>query len=162
MKTHILIYEGFAQFEVILASYFLGTKSEIVTVGLDINPINSSEGFITSPHISLNELNIDEVETFIIPGGDPENLNSELLLETIKKINKNEAIIGAICSGTDQLVKAGILCNINEDIVVDGNIVTAKGNAYVDFALKLAELNNIFKDKEDYLETVKYFKEFQG
>lgn len=181
MKTYILIYEGFAQFEVVLASYFLGTKTDIVTVGIDEKTVASSEGFLTTPHITLSQIDIDEIKTFIIPGGDPEKLNSDKLLDLIKSLSSKNKVIGAICAGTLQLAKAGVLngkkyttvFNIeentefprdsfnNENIVIDGNIITAKGNAYVDFALKIAEINDIFENEEDYQETVNYFKKFR-
>ncbi|WP_175406469.1 hypothetical protein [Bacillus sp. FJAT-27264] len=46
--------------------------------------------------------------------------------------------------------------------MVDRNIVTALPNGYVDFALELGKLMNIYKDKADYQETIEFFKYFKS
>jgi putative intracellular protease/amidase len=51
---------------------------------------------------------------------------------------------------------------IDSNVIVDGNIVTAKGNGYVDFALTLGKVMDIYEDEKDYEETVRYFREFVG
>jgi hypothetical protein len=44
---------------------------------------------------------------------------------------------------------------------VDGNIVAAKENGYMDFELELGKVMNVFEDDKDYEETVSYFREFK-
>lgn len=53
---------------------------------------------------------------------------------------------------------------IFEDKVVsiDGNVVTAKPNGYVDFALELGKMMDIYDDDADYQETVDFFKYFKA
>lgn len=179
MKTYVLIYEGFVQFEVVLANNFMKTKGDIITVGKDMNEVLSHEGFKTIPHKTIDDIDIEEVDLFIIPGGFPDILiNNTKLHKLLKELNSKNKVIGAICAAPIHLAKAGILngrnftttlpveefyefneCNFkNRDIVVDKNIVTAKANAYVDFAIKLGELMDIYENEEDLEETIRYFK----
>lgn len=183
MKTYILIYNEFAHFEVVLASLFLKSKGEIVTVGTSNDEVISEEGFKLIPHMVLSEVRIDDVDLFIVPGGNPKSLaNVPGLSEFLVNLNNKNKIIGAICAGPLQLARAGLLKNrkfttsmpveeyedfaggeyIDCNVIVDGNIVTAKGCGYVDFALILGKVMNIYEDEGDYEETVRYFKDFIG
>lgn len=45
-------------------------KGEIVTVSLDGEQVVSFEGFKTQPHKSLKEIDVEEVDLFVIPGGN--------------------------------------------------------------------------------------------
>ncbi|MBN2616816.1 MAG: DJ-1/PfpI family protein [Spirochaetales bacterium] len=182
MNTYIFIYDGFAQFEVILASYLLKTKSNIVTVGVDGSQIESCEGFKTIPHKILKEIKPEDVDIFIIPGGDPDKIHKkEELYELLGKLNNNKCKIGAICSGIIHFLKSGVLgdkkyttsININEhkkfiksnfidmNVVSDDNLITAKANGYVDFALEIGKIMGIYSSDDDYNETVNFFKYFK-
>ncbi|MBS4537440.1 DJ-1/PfpI family protein [Clostridium sp. D2Q-11] len=181
MKTYVLIYEGFVQFEVVLSNYFMKTKGEIVTVGLNNKEVTSWEGFRTLPHITLEEVDIKDVDLLILPGGDPQHLiNDKKLMEVIDKLNSQGKTIGAICAAPLSLAKAGVLKGrkytttlpivefkdfnesefVDENVVVDGNIITAKASGYVDFALELGKIMNIYENEADLQETIKYFKYF--
>ncbi|HSV42452.1 MAG TPA: DJ-1/PfpI family protein, partial [Methanomassiliicoccales archaeon] len=87
----------------------------------------------------------------------------------------------AICGGPTHLAQAGVLKGkrftttvfkehealfdgatyVDENVVVDGNIVTAWPNAYVDFAFQLADMLHIFKDEAERDWAVRQFKLFQ-
>jgi hypothetical protein len=89
--------------------------------------------------------------------------------------------LAAICGGPVHLARAGVLngksytSTVTGDypeefaesnfapglVIVDGNIVTAQPHGYVDMALQLGKMMNIFKDEADYLETVAFFREFR-
>lgn len=182
MNTYVLIYEGFTQFEVVLANYFLKTKGEIITVGINNNIVLSAEGFRTVPHTVLEEVKVEDVDLFIIPGGDPDKLiSNKEFYNLLNKLNDEKKKIGAICSGTVHLAKSGVLNGKkfttsvsideykyfnkidfkNDNIVVDGNILTAKANGYVDFAIELGTIMNIYKDEADLKETIDFFKYFK-
>ena len=110
MKTYVLIYDTFAQFEVVLTNYFMKTKSEIITVGLTEKEVISWEGFKTVPHLTIDEVNPEEVDLFIIPGGEPDQLfNQSELLELINTLYNKNKVMGAICSAPIHFAKAGIL-----------------------------------------------------
>jgi putative intracellular protease/amidase len=182
MKAAVLIYDGFVQFEVMLACYFMRSKGDVITVSLDGRASTSAEGFITEPHMPLAMLDLDLVDLFIVPGGDPQAiLGNDLLAETLRELNHGGKIIAAICAGPVHLAKAGLLQGKNftstgtnehpEDfaegfyrpdlVVVDGNIVTALPHGYVDFALELGKLMGIYADEAEYREAVAFFRDFR-
>lgn len=62
--------------------------------------------------VSLQNLNIDDYELLVLPGGvkSMEVLRlDELAIETVKKFNDKNKLIAAICSGTMMLISADIL-----------------------------------------------------
>jgi putative intracellular protease/amidase len=110
MKTYILVYPSFVQFEVIFTSLFMKTAGDIVTVGIDGSEVTSHEGFKVSPHIRLSDVNLDDVDLFVIPGGEHVNIyGNPLLTKTLHGLNKKGKVIAAICSGPVHLAKAGLL-----------------------------------------------------
>lgn len=46
-------------------------------------------------------------------------------------------------------------------MTIEGNLITAKANKYVDFAIELGKVMDIYRDKEDLEETIQYFKLFK-
>ncbi|MFC3750106.1 DJ-1/PfpI family protein [Paenibacillus sp. GCM10012306] len=179
MNTYILIYNSFVQFEVVLAAYFMKTQGEVYTLGLGSSPVNSSESFSVNPAKTLSEVNVQEIDLLIIPGGETEEIiKDESLLKLLRELDTAGKVIGGICGGVSVLKAAGILNNrkfvevaaaeegvsaatSGVNVMVDGNIVTALPNGYVDFALELGTLMNIYKDKADYQETIDFFKYFK-
>ncbi|HEX2947232.1 MAG TPA: DJ-1/PfpI family protein, partial [Clostridia bacterium] len=168
MKTFILIYPTFVQYEVVFTSMFMKTVGDIATVGIDGREVTSHEGFKVNPHMKLSDLNLDEVDLFVIPGGEHVNIyGNPQLTGTLRELNKRGKVIAAICSGPVHLAKAGLLdgkrytsyrlpqCKddfshaerVEDNVVVDGNIVTAKAVGYVDLALELGKIFNIYKDE---------------
>lgn len=179
MKTFIFIYEGFASFETIFTGLFMKSGGDVVTVSKDYSVITSSEGFKYVPDKLLSNINPDEVDAFVIPGGNPGTLlKDNELVNLLKELQLRNKLIGAICAAPVHLANSGILkgknytCSlgnefkelfssskyIEEDVVVDGNIVTAKGNAYIDFAMEIGKMLNVFEDTDEIQETVNYFK----
>lgn len=178
-----MIYEGFAQFEIILANYFIKEVGEIVTFGIDSEPVVSAEGFNTIPDLIIDEVNAEEVDALIIPGGPPDILyGCDKLHKLIAKLDDLNKVVGGICSGVVQIAKSGILqgreytttIDINEysefdnnkyidkNVVVDKNVITAKSSGYVDFAIEIGKMLDIYKDEDDLQETIEFFKYFDN
>lgn len=88
--------------------------------------------------MSLEELEKESIRSFIVPGG---------------KISEVD--------------NAGILCDVksthstDEDFVNDKNIITARANAYVDFAIEVAKKLELFADENDLQETIDFWKYFK-
>lgn len=180
MNTYILVFDSFVQFEVAVAAYFMKTKGEIHTLGLNANPVESAEGFSVNPARILEEVRADEVDLLIIPGGETEGLShNEDVLKLIRDLHEAGRGIGAICGGVSVLQAAGVLqgriftgiessghehagTSGEPAVAVDDNIVTAQPNGYVDFALELGRLMDIYQDQDDYQETVDFFKYFKS
>ena len=180
MLAAVYIYDGFVQFEVVLSSYFLRAKGEVVVVSSDGEPHRSAEGFLTMPDVRLADLDLDTVDALILPGGwEKDIIDQEGLHAALRSLDASGKIIAAICGGPLQLARAGLLKGrrytssvadehsaafagadfIDENVVVDGNIVTAQPHGFVDMALQLGRMLDIFEDERDYLETVQAFRE---
>lgn len=183
MKSYVLVYEGFVQFEVILASYLLKHAGDIITVGITKDPVVSAESYKVIPDITIDEVDVDEVDAFIVPGGFPDTLfDCATFYTLLEKLNSGNKVIGAICSAPLHLAKANVLQNkkftttmnpadfsefdtdnfVNQNYVTDGNIITAKANGYVDFGIEIGKMVGIYEDEADYQETIDYFKYFKG
>ena len=68
---------------------------------------------------------------------------------------KKIRIIGGICAGSEIVANAlDISSNIDKTIVFDDHVVLSPGNEYVDFALTLGKVANIYDGEEDYKETI--------
>ncbi|MBM7661908.1 putative intracellular protease/amidase [Bacillus mesophilus] len=187
MKIYVLVYDGYAHFEADLVGWIKGRSHELVTVSLGAAEVEAVEGFIIKPHMLIEQVDVNDVDVFIIPGGDaPSILGNETLQNVLIQLNEQNKLIGAICYGTLLLADAGILRDrkfttsvttdlelftvFNKDkfldtgMVVDGNIITAKGDAYVEFALavcRLADLtpqnaltywSNFFRSREELVQ----------
>ncbi|WP_456275976.1 DJ-1/PfpI family protein [Bacillus sp. AK128] len=168
MKIYVLVYDEYAHFEANLVGWVKGRTHEIVTVSLGAQEVTAAEGFIIKANTTIDQVDVNDVDVFVIPGGNtPSILGSLPLQQLIQQLNEQNKLIGAICYGTLLLAEANILQDkqfttsvtpdldlfeafngekfVNTGVAVDGNIVTAKGEGYVDFALticKLADLTN--------------------
>ncbi|WP_442599729.1 DJ-1/PfpI family protein [Neobacillus sp. D3-1R] len=166
MKIYILIYDEYAHFEADLVGWLKGRSDEIVTVSLGQDEVQSAEGFIMKPHVKIDQVDVNDVDVMVVPGGNaPSILGNEKLQHLLQQLNTQNKLIGAICYGPLLLADAGILQDkefttsvttdlelfdaftrekfVNEGVVVDGNIVTAKGEDYVDFALTICKMASI-------------------
>ncbi len=83
-----------------------------------------------------------------------------LLLNYLKDLKKRDVLIAGICAGVDVLDNAGILHDVksthstNQDLVNDKNVITARANAYVDFAIEVAKKLDELFDRPDLLDDI--------
>lgn len=182
MNAAILYYDGFCEFEVVLAA--LQLQGHLTTIALEGRAYISEEQQKFIPDQTIDTVTIDEVDLLIIPGGNPEYLYSSDKLKTfMTKINKKNRYIAGICGGTFLMAHFGLLKNkkctgdseglktdkmyiddfeestiVDQDYVQDGNIITATGQAYVKFSIKLAQLMQLMDDDKERQETYEWFK----
>lgn len=183
MNICIFYYDGFAEFEVVLVAGEFSSEN-VITVALENKIYVSEEKQKFVPDKIIEELNPDEVDLFIIPGGNPAYLyESSSLKNFINDMNKNKKIIAGICGGTELLAAYGILDNkrctgdssglkndadyidlfknsiiLNEDVVVDGNIITSTGQAFIEFAIELGTAMNIYENKDEIRKSYNWYK----
>ena len=177
-RTFVLVYDTCALFEVTVLSYLMSTVGEVKYVGVSREKIVTFEGITIEPDVQLSEIDISDIDLLVVPGGNAQFLiNNDHLCIMLRKTYENNGIIAAICSGVVQLAYSGIIGSrkfttsveidelpleqsvyIDADVVVDGNIVTAKAKAFVEFGIEVGKIMNIYKDTDDYLETVNFFK----
>ena len=80
---------------------------------------------------------------------------------------KREILISSICAEVDVLDHAGILRDVKSthssevDLVTDKNVITARANAYVDFAVEVAKKLDLFASEDDLQETINFWKHYQ-
>jgi putative intracellular protease/amidase len=176
-KILCFVYETMADFETSLACHMLAGygEKEIVSIGYEKTPIKAFSKIQYIPEITIKEaINLDDVEGLIIPGGSERECREELI-ELIQKLHGDEKLICAICAAPEFLAKAGILDNhsytttlgeeyfkkngikdcfprqnyLEEKVVRDKNVITAKGRSFIDFGIEILDYFNIFNDAED-------------
>ncbi|ALA40999.1 thij/pfpi family protein [Paenibacillus peoriae] len=166
MKSHVLIYDGYVSFEIMLATYFMKTKGDIVTIGVTKDPVISYEDFKVTPSMAIDEVSAEDIQLLIIPGGDNTQLKTnKQLLALINTLNNDNKVIATICSATELLEIAVVSykspVNHPTGLEIHKNIITAKPNKYVDFAIEIGKVMNIYTDDEDLKETIDFFKLFK-
>ena len=71
------------------------------------------------------------------------------------------------CVRVDVLDHAGILCDVKSthssdaDLVTDKNVISARANAYFDFAVEVAKKLDLFASEDDLQETINFWKHYQ-
>lgn len=165
MKNIFLVYNNCCFYEIVILSYFMKfSQQETILCSLDGKGIKCMEGYSVNVDMALKDVDINEVRCMTIPGGDISTINNIQIHEFVKSLVEKGAIISAICAGVDVLDDAGVLKNIksthSEDAEVcrDKKIITARANAYVDFAIEVARELELFKDENDLQETIDFWK----
>jgi 4-methyl-5(b-hydroxyethyl)-thiazole monophosphate biosynthesis len=183
LKFAVLYYDGFSEFEIVLACLFF-KESELVSVGLGEKTYRSegNQRFIVDKYI--DEVDVDSLDLIIIPGGEPAPLvENEALKDFIGRVLDAGKKVAGICGGASALAGMGFLdgkkCTgmadgfdpelsgasyygnttfLEDHVVVDGNLITAQGQAYVEFAVELARQMELCEDPQDYVEATRWFK----
>jgi len=110
---YLLVVEGFADWEPAHAVAELRRHGgyRVETVGLDRNPVISMGGLRITPSRTIDELDINDVAAFILPGGDRwENMPVEAELESaLKQLDVRKVPIAAICAATVAISRVGLL-----------------------------------------------------
>lgn len=175
MDIQVLIYDKFCDFEVTTALTLMNDQN-IVSVGLENKKFISESKFKVVPDLTISEVAPGDADLLIIPGGSPgsylEGVDGEyveLLFHHIRSLDRKGKLIGAICGGPEFLALAGVLRGrrithgfddrshpsfegavyVDEPVVIDGNIITAKGNAFIKFGLVLMDLLDLFESEEE-------------
>lgn len=151
------------------ASIYGDVKFDQLSVGLR-SPVTTTFGFDVLPEKLLNDVNVDEFDALVIPGGFAdagfyEEALSEPFLDVIRNFDKRQAPIAAVCVSSLSLAAAGILNGrratiyhqiggkrkaelenygavfVDKPMVVDGNVMTSTGpGTGIELALKLLEV----------------------
>lgn len=137
---------------------------EVVTAGLDGEPVRASRGVTLVPDMDLDKALEREYDMVVLPGGagGADNLGKDnRIAELLRKMADSGKFTAAICAAPKVLAACGILegkaatCypghiqadnphNVtlkDEPVVMDGKIVTSRGpGTAMDFTLQLIEL----------------------
>ena len=173
MKTVLCyLYDNCADFETVLAcSGLRGSEDlEVMYIAYDTLPLKTSGGLTVFPEKTVSEITqTEDIDGLLIPGGSDRIIKPELE-ELVKKLHEENKLIAAICAGPEFLARMGILKGrkyttsqtpqdyeeknepdpfpretyVKTRVIQDGNILTAQGHAFVDFALKIWDWYNIY------------------
>ena len=185
MNSYFLLYDGFSGYEMVFPAFVL-RKTEVKTIGLKKGRIISEENMGYSPDFHISEVNVDEIVVLIIPGGSAlQHLNDNSpLIPLFEELNSKGKVIAAICGGPVLLSNTSVLDNkkftagggelpehwqknfvsgiyVKEDVVVDNNLITAKGVAVASFAIAIGSKMGVFSTKEEEEKTYKLIKEIR-
>lgn len=167
------IYEGMADFEITLLLHRLKNtgKKQCIYISEDMQPIKAQSGLTYIPDKKISTItDVEALEALIIPGG-PINNDQNGICALIQAAVKYNKLVAAICFGPQFLGRAGILkdyqfttsCSkekiaqmeisdpfnwsqyLHQRTVVDRNIITAQGFAFVDFAVEVCKYLDIFE-----------------
>ena len=127
-KTAVLIYNQFCNFEIAPALEMLAIVQKPITVfAKSLAPVRSEEGLTVLPEKAIDELNLNEYDSLLLPGAMDirEAIEDDAILTFIKQFEGMP--IGAISIAPLLLLKAGLLdgkpfmAGVNpEDLVEEG------------------------------------------
>lgn len=183
MKIAVFYYDGFGEFEVVLTCQ-LFRKHDLIFIALENREYRGEEQQRFCVDQVIKNVDVDLIDLLVIPGGDPTPLiENQELKNFIEKLVYRNKKIGGICGGSELLAAFGILkgkkctgdaSGVNPDssfykyysesllseehVIVDGNIITAQGQAYAEFAVELARQMGLYKSEEEYDEVLKWYK----
>ncbi len=164
-KVLIPIAPGFEEIEAITVINILRRAGvKVVTAGTKTEHIVASRGTRHLPDCTLDDVNADDFDMLVLPGGQPgtDNLRADSrvqrIIETLQRKNRQFA---AICAAPVILASYGVLDGraatshpvvrdavaaraayySEERVVVDGPVVTSRSaGTAMEFAFKLVEL----------------------
>ncbi len=160
-KILIFFADGFEEIEgLTVVDLCRRAKLDISTVSItDSNTVVSSHKIELKTDYTINQVNFDEADMIVLPGGIPGTPNLEacsLLIENVVKFNEQGKMLAAICAAPSILGHLGILkgkeaiCypGFEEELegatiknvksVTSGNVITACGmGGAIDFGLDI-------------------------
>ena len=167
-KLALLVYPEFSLQEVMNLSRLFRWNYDVLTevISTNKNPVKSEEGILVLPQKTVQEFLADDYLCLILPGCSDftEAFRDKELFDFLSSFRENSKFaIGAICSGSLFLARAGLLAgkkftaSIYMDLfdfcpflerenyvaapaVVSDNIVTAGGSNFNGFAVEMAHL----------------------
>jgi putative intracellular protease/amidase len=135
---------------------------EVKTVSIGVNPVKSIGGFTTVPDYCIEDVPSEFAGLILIGGLSWRTEGAKRLAPIVKKAYADGKIIGAICDATVFLGMNGLLNEskhtsntredlnsaaqgyytgqenyLDEQVVRDGNLITANGTAYLEFTREI-------------------------
>lgn len=162
-RAAVLLAEGFEEIEAITPIDLLRRGGvEVKTVGVTQREVTGSHGITVSADMLLEQLNADDIDCVVVPGGLPGSTNlaeSEAVGRLIMQVFQEKKVVAAICAAPAVvLAPLGILegrratCYPGAEayapgtkftdlsLVRDGNLITAYGpGAAAEFSIAVLQ-----------------------
>jgi putative intracellular protease/amidase len=178
MSVHILVFDGFADWEpsYALAELRRSGNHEVVAVGFTGDDVTSMGGLRVRPDRALADVRAEDVRLLILPGGDMwerEDAYPRAQLESlIGELLAAEKPVAAICGATVAMARAGLLDDrrhtsnmpnyLSEQVpsyrggasyepslaVYDRRVITASGLGPVEFARAIFAELGVFSESD--------------
>lgn len=165
MKDVFLVFDTSCFYEIVTLNYFLNfAKCGVILCSPDGKPVQTTEGYSVNVDMALGEVDKTRIRSFIVPGGGVRAIDTPEVWAFLREARDRGTLIAGICAGVDVLDHAGILDGLRSthstelDCVNDNHVITARANAYVDFAIAVAKELGLFADEADLRETVDFWK----
>lgn len=163
MKVAVYFATGYEEIEALAVVDVLRRgKVEVSMVGVSSKTVVSARGISINMDTTLDEVNHEEIDMMVLPGGVPGIINlesNEKLINQLKSFKEQGKWLAAICAAPSILGTHGLLVgekatcypnyesklvgceHIDEKVVVSGKIVTGQGaGAALEFAFKILEV----------------------
>jgi len=161
-RVAIILADGFEELEAVAIIDVLRRSGiDVVSAGLTEGPVSSARDVKVIPDAIIDELNSDDFDMLVLPGGLPgsDNLNADTRVgDLIRDFNSKGKLTGAICAAPYVLGNAGVLegkhatsypsfkeklGNVvyeEKTVVTDGNVITSRGpGTAICFGLAIVE-----------------------
>ena len=163
-KVLIPLAQGCEELEAVtIIDLLVRAGVSVTTASLDNEIITASRGTRILADTHIDKVMLNNYDLIVLPGGLPgaNHLRDDLRVQSLlKKQNKQNKLVAAICAAPIALAEAGLLNNKtataypgtlaalhksdinikNSAIEIDGNIITSRGpGTAMDFALVLIE-----------------------
>ena len=160
MRVMVPLAEGFEEIEAMtIVDVLRRAGLQVDTVGVVGSMISGAHGVKVIVDKRLDEIDPEEYDAIILPGGYPGYSNlgkSTKLMKILEEFNRKSKLIGAICGAPSILAKQGLLDNKKatiypgmekeipyprgERVVIDDNIITSQGpGTALEFSLAIVK-----------------------
>lgn len=191
MQVLLILYPGCIYYEVATAVALLSDyQAELVSTSFK-KEVKTGEGLNIQIDKEFKDVNPQEYQYILVPGGDCESvMGNEDLIALLKNTQVSQTIVAAICNGALVIAQSGLLeqkkCThtaclkyadpdefaellavanplfehtqyIDEHVVIDQNIITAKPWAHIEFAVTIAQLGGLIS-KEKVPSMMEYYR----
>lgn len=183
-KIYIYLFDGYSDWEIAYLTPELNKseKHELIYISENADSVISMGGLHVQPSKSLHEIDLEELDLLILPGGELwEKGKPTEIQKLIMDVNASEKPIAGICAATTFLGKLGLLDDIkhtsndldylkaispeykgekhyqNTLAITDKNIITANGIAPIEFAREVFKTLELY-DKDSLEKWFQLFK----
>jgi len=186
-KILVFLADKMADFEINLTCHLLAKNNlEIIPIAYEKSVLTALSGLKYIPRFIISEVTgFSDIDGLIIPGGFHCEQREELT-RLIQKLHSSGKLTAAICAGPQYLARAGLFEKthytttmtveshkeffskagnfpfpqhmfLDKPVVREGNVITAKGSAFIDFSIEILDYFGVFKEKMEKLELAQQY-----